>query len=339
VQKHFFIICILIFTLPIHRLFAQEELDVTDKNTIHDTAFYIDYYDDFVVRTYISSKYTRYRIRDNSRNLSLDYKPNSKTITGVGFNYKWIGLNLGFGFGFLNLDNKLYGETKYIDIQSHFYLKRITIDFWGHGFSGYYLENTEKYFPDSLEYYKRKDIGTSMLGFDISYLFNHKNFTYKASFVQTAQQKKSAGSFIIGASINLSGINADTLIVPNIDTALHFINGYNYTSSGFINLSPKVGYSYHYVFKDKWFASASLLFGIGIGNAWYLDQTNVLDNAARSGFFSSSTFRFSMGYSHEEWFAGIGVINNQHTILGPDKNNNINYLSGNFRLYVAYRFL
>ena len=337
-QKLFLIILTIFLTLSVHRLYAQDNI-VSEKEPTHDTAYYDDYYNKLVVRTYISSKYTRYRIRDNSRNLNLDYKPNSKTVTGIGFNYKWIGLNIGFGFGFLNRDNKLYGATKYIDIQSHFYLKKFTIDFWGHGFKGYYLDNTEKYFPDSLEYYKRSDIGTSMIGFDVSYLFNHKNFTYKASFVQTAQQKKSAGSFIIGGSANISSIVADTLIIPNIDTALHFINAYNYTESGFLTISPKFGYSYHYVYRDKWFASASLLFGVGIGTTWYLDNTLLNDNIGRSGIFASSTFRFSMGYSYDEWFAGLGVINNQHTILGPNKESNINYLSGNFRLYLAYRFL
>src|SRR5690349_1267228 len=99
--------------------------------TANDTAYVSDYTQDLAVRLYGSRKYTYYDMIDKAVDTKAFYRPNANINLGFGVNYKFIGINIGIKLPFLNDDDDRYGKTKLIDLQSHLYLRKMVVDFYG----------------------------------------------------------------------------------------------------------------------------------------------------------------------------------------------------------------
>lgn len=97
---------------------------------------------DLILRVYASQKYSSQTIIDHGEKMSLDYRPSNGYLVGLGFNYKFLGINIGTIFPFAQPDINRYGKTKYLDFQSHLYLRFLTVDFYTGYYKGFYLANS-----------------------------------------------------------------------------------------------------------------------------------------------------------------------------------------------------
>src|SRR5687768_12492840 len=143
---------------------------------------YYTSYDKIITgRFYFSQKYTSFRYRHDNEGINIRYRPNTTLNMGIGVTYKWATLNLAYGFGFLNRDQEK-GKTRYLDLQSHLYGRKLIVDVFGQFYNGFYLDN-DKLAPALNGYYLRPDIKVRFLGASGQYLFNHEKFSYRASFL------------------------------------------------------------------------------------------------------------------------------------------------------------
>ena len=173
---------------------SKDSINSSTKSNI------VDYSDKFALYLYAKQKTNHFGIYNLEVPL-IEYSPNDRLNIGFGFNYKWLGIGFAFNFGFVNNDNDKYGVTKRLDWQTNIYSKKFVVDFYLQYYQGYYVQNPQEVFPEWGEgddMYIRPDIKSASLGIGAMYIFNHKKFSYKSAFLQTAIQKKSAGSFMMG---------------------------------------------------------------------------------------------------------------------------------------------
>lgn len=310
------------------------------KDTIwpkHSSLYYDDYSNMLSLFLYAKQKYNSFSIDDPNQSSSLRYSPNKQLNIGFGFMYKWIGIGIGLNLGFVNNDDDLYGKTTRMDWQTNLYLKKMVIDFYLQLYQGFYLENPEDIFPDwnkDYEPYIRPDITTAAFGLSGLYIINNKRFSYKSAFFQSAIQKKSAGSFLIGGNFMMQGLTADSSIFPVNSTFAHLPNVVQNNGLYFGALGA---YAYNFIIRKHFFVSLSLSTTIQFGTS------TVTHDDGESNSFNLPIFhlqpRIALGINKVKWYAGFSAVQDSYFELENNDNKPYTYNlnSGNFRIFLGRR--
>lgn len=309
------------------------------KNALDSAYVSTFYYRYYLIRVYESTKYNNFKLIDRPHGENVVYKSNAQNNLGIGFTYKFFGLNIGYPFSFMNPGKEKYGKTKKLDAQTHLYLHKYAIDFYGQMYKGYYLAN-----PDDILTYKvepnyplRPDIRTRNFGLVFQYIFNHKKFSYRAAYVQNEIQKKSVGTWVAGAAAYYVGVQADSALLPPDIKNPNFFGGYNYNHSSLGSVSVNGGYAYTFVLKHSFFLMLSALGGAGVNYTNLSDQMNhVHMDKVLPGV--NVTTRVALGYNSDRYFAGIHYIGEIMENRAPGAHNWQEMTAGNFRVSVARRF-
>jgi hypothetical protein len=297
----------------------------------HDSSYYQSFERYITARVFLSQKFAGLELQRASNIARFRYLPNTSMNLGVGVTYQSISLNLGYGFGFLNTDHDR-GKTKAIDLQTHIYGRKWTIDLAGHLHKGMYL--TPRGFgaskPDN--FYLRPDIGIQLLGLSAYRLINPSRFSYRAALIQNEKQKKSAGSLLIGAEVYYGKIKADSSLVPSVLADQYSQKGVRRLD--FFKIGPGVGYAYTLVIRRDFFLTGSLCASLSLA---YSKQQGVNGKADKFELNKGFIYRLVAGYDKNNWNGSFSLVGHQMTITAvtsPDK-----YLlsSGDFRFTLARR--
>ncbi len=308
-------------------------------NTKHDIfdSVYIETYPELITgRLYLSEKSTNLTLKNNEEFVSLNYLPNTSLNLGVGATVKSFTLNLAYGFRFLN-PNEGQGKTRYLDLQSHVYTRKLVFDFFGQFYKGMYLDNTLVLVPEFPKpYFVRPDIYEQIFGLTALYVFNNKKYSYRAALIQNERQLKSAGSFLAGMEAYYGLVKADSALVPSFLDHSAFVELQGYERLSFLKIGPSVGYTYTLVVAKKFFAMASLTFnlGLGVNNAYNSNKDNISDFQIDLGAFG----RFAIGYNDPNWYLGLSIVNNEITTSSDSRILNADYGISNVRLNFVKRF-
>lgn len=308
-------------------------------NSKHDSfdSLYIETYPQLITgRFYLSQKSTNLTLTNNEEFVSLDYLPNTTLNLGMGATVKSFTLNLAYGFRFLNTDEG-QGKTRYLDLQSHVYTRKLVVDFYGQFYKGMYLENTRALDAGYRKpYYVRPDIYEQIFGLTALYVFNNEKYSYRAALIQNERQLKSSGSFLAGMEAYYGLVLADSSLVPTFLNHSAFVELEGYERLSFLKIGPSAGYTYTLVIAKKFFAMASLTFnfGMGVNNAYNPDKANISDFQADLGAFG----RFAIGYNDSNWYLGLSGIYNEITTSNDSRIFNTDYGISNVRLNFVKRF-
>lgn len=297
-----------------------------------DTTYYQPYTRQVTGRFYLSRKTTTLVYQNRDNNYTLRYRPNTTLNLGIGATYKWATLNLAYGFGFLN-PNRGRGKTRYLDLQFHSYGRKLTIDVLGQFYKGFYLSPKGRAAASETAYYQRPDLRVNILGATVQYIFNHKEFSYRAAFLQNEWQKKSAGTFIFGVEFYAGSVRADSTLVP---TAIDPVAAQQGTDKfRFVELGPNGGYAYTYVYNKHFFATGSASLSLDLGFNTFYDN-NGKTNA--SGLSPNTLFKISTGYNSSTWAFSILYVSSSLRLARDDDQRIIRLNTGNFRLNLVHRF-
>lgn len=307
--------------------------------TINDSSYIEDHSKDITFRLYGSRKYTYYDIVDTKNKRQIEYRPNSNFNVGFGFNYKFIGLNFGFNLPFINDNDDKFGKTKYLDLQSHLYLRKLVIDFYGQYYKGYYMDNPRKVlsnYDPAKGLPLRPDLYNLDLGLSVQYIFNDSRFSYRAAYLQNEYQKKSAGSFILGGEIFGVKIKADSSLVPTNIADASFLRDQHYYRTAIISAAVNAGYAYTFVYKQHFFLTLSLTGGLGVNHT----KLYMVDGyiSRDGGWQLNNTVRASIGYNSSLYFAGIHYVSMTTRSEMPIPNTFQTFGTGNFRVSLVRRF-
>lgn len=325
---------------PVKELVIKDSLPYP-KDTIWPKTI-AKYYDDYSnmlgLFLYAKQKYTSLAIYDKKNNKSIEYTPNKQLNVGFGFNYKWLGIGIAFKLGFLNNDDELYGKTKRMDWQTNIYLNKVVFDFYLQHYKSFYVNNPADVFSGWTggdNPYVRPDIESLSLGLSGMYVFNHDRFSYKAAFLQTAVQKKSAGSFLLGGSVFVQGLSADSSIFPSQSDFSYLPAITNHAA---IYYGVLTAYAYNFTIRDYYFISISLSASLSLGNtaSGHKDGTVIVAWVPTIHLQP----RMAFGYNKPKWYAGFSFVRDSY-FEGSDEVDasvDFSFNSGNFRIFLGRRF-
>lgn len=298
-------------------------------NPGNDTSYYKSYPQTLTTRIYFSQPYTALTLKALKGKTDLRYNPNTTRNIGVGATYHNISINLAYGFGFLNHD-KEKGETKYLDLQGHFYSPKWAADWFGQFYKGFHLypHGSASVNPDN--YYYRRDGKITLIGLAVNRVFNSTRFSYRASMIQNEWQKKSAGSLLIGAAAYYGIMKADSAWVP-----LQVKNSYaqaDIDNVRFFNIGPEIGYVYTLVIRQHFFATGSLILNLNLN---FLTAAGAITKDNKTGLSPAYLFKMAAGYNSNRWNLSANWTGNQIQVTGISSANKYLLHTGDYRIILA----
>ena len=251
---------------------------------------------------------------------------------GLGASYKWATLNVAYGFGFLNPDEEK-GKTHYIDLQIHGYGRKFTLDVLGQFYRGFYLSPQGAASMPG-HYYIRPDLRVNIVGGSFQYVLNYRQFSLRASYLQTEWQKKSAGSVLVGIEAYTGRIRADSTLTPTL------INrnaaNLNETKTTFFEFGPNLGYAYTLVMRDHFFVTGSASVSLDYG----INTLTKIDGSDNAGGLSSNVFtRLIGGYNSARLALSVIYINNGVRLASNNSDRELILNTGNLRICFVHRFV
>lgn len=190
-------------------------------------------------------------------------RPNGNTNLGFGFNYKSVGLSLSFGRPLSQTSIDKYGKTERFDVQVSYFGKRIGFDGFLQGYRGYYMANPMDFMEWDKAYNPQiSDLSVFSLGGNLFYMFNSKEFSYKAAYIRNEIQKKSAGSFSAGLFFYHDQVRSQNGFIPQ-EMPDSILSNFDLKEFDATSIGVSAGYQHTFVMGSNFFISFQLTPGIG----------------------------------------------------------------------------
>lgn len=233
--------------------------------------------------------------------------------------YKGIGLGLALN------PSKLIGKSKDMEYHITSYGNRMGVDVV---YETSKTDNGSGNIGDHHIDIKAGDVKRRNFAANYYYAFNGKHFSFPAAFTQSYKQRRSAGSWLIGASFqagktNLTASDSGFLQKATLRT-LDFAIG--------------AGYAHNICIGRRWLAHISLLPTIVIYDHSNTEGTNMPKTRMKYRFPNIlATGRTALLYSWKRQFAGVSsILDGSYT--GTDKYLAVYKLKWRIRLSYGFRF-
>jgi len=288
----------------------------------------------FTAMGQMTTNFERYVVSSSDYDAKLTFAQHPDLRIGPYFGWRW----LFFGYTY---DLTSLGKTRHKrgdKIEFSLYSSVIGVDLiWRRTGSDFYLksvsglgEEAKAYEGETFDDYIR----TNMMGVNIYYVFNHRKFSHPAIYSQSTIQRRSAGSWQLGASLTFHDIHFDYDALPK--SMFSELNAQNQYASlelvKYFDASITFGYAYNWVFHRGWCLGISLLPAIGYKRA--STQTAVFEEpegqdasgAEHPSYLSEKiddifrkrgnlnfnvTGRLGLIYNTGRWFTGLfGIVHN-----------------------------
>ncbi len=331
----------LIFVMGINFSYAQKEKNDNQffiDNLIdqwfkrqQDSTYIENYTNELSLRLLGVTKQNSFLLKDRNTDAMIRYQPESKESAGLGITYKWFTLDVTFKLGnprhdvesskAFDFQGRVFGLKQYVELAYKYYF-------------GYDIKNAKNLtdvLPDSVT--RRDDIRTSYLNLEYMYAFNYGRFSFKAPFFYNEIQKKSAGSFVAGASFVSYLLDGDKAILPE-EAWPDFNPKLTFHSLNLASLSVRFGYMYSIVIAKNFYITLGLIPGFGVSAGDYS-----VDKRELIGLFPSFNIKTmnAIGYNSRRFYGGI-LIEGDVSSARIDKKENIGIGHGKGKLFFGYRF-
>ncbi len=317
-----------------------------------DTAYI--HRDDYIFQALFQNIYSHesYKIRSKDGN-TIGFRPDASLKLGpyIGWSFIFVGLSfdilhLGQADERREMDLSLYTLPFVIDI---YYRKS------GGSYNIYGANLGDAIDITRLNGAQFRGFTSSVKGFDLYYIFNHRRFSYPAAYNQSSQQRHSAGTILAGFGFTRHKLSIDwddltNLIIektgaPSEDIEEIVSNSLEFNKITYTDISLSGGYAYNWVFARNWLLGASASIGLSYKqtisdsergfDAFRLSFTNLRDFK-----FSDLTFdfmgRLGLVYNTGKWFAGLSAI--IHSYNYSTDNFSTNNSFGTINIYAGLNF-
>lgn len=328
-----------------HR-FSREERLVHKFNEI-DTAYIEPQKYNFALMFQNTNTYEVYRLSSSSGQ-SITFAPEATVRVGPYFGWRWIFL--GYTLDIKHLDFWHKNESPRQEYDLSLYSSMIGLDIYyrktGNDYKIRQLGLGRDINTDPVRGTGFGGLTSTIKGFNLYYIFNHRRFSYPAAFSQSTIQRHSAGSPLLGIGYTRHSLDVDweelNRIVTGrlgirpadtpIDSTLMF-GQVKYT-----DVSVSGGYAYNWVFARNWLLAGSLSLALA-----YKRSTG--DVTHRSFSFSDFKFnninfdgigRFGLVWNNSRWFAGMSTI--LHAYNYRRSKFSTNNFFGSVNLYAGFNF-
>ena len=286
-------------------------------------------------------------VLNNQQRHHLTLAPEPAIRIGPYLGWRWIflGYTIDIKHPFFNST-----EQKRKEFDLSLYSSKIGFDLYyrktGQDFKIRRLSMEDKIDTTPLEGMSFDGVESTVKGFNIYYIFNHRRFSYPAAFSQSTTQRKSAGSPLIGIGYTKHTLKFDwaefyrlafkhlkmNVKIEDIEDLLE-TEEIRYT-----NISVSGGYAYNYVFAHNWLLAASATLGLAYKHSGgkILEDNFSLRRIISNNINFIGTTRFGVVWNNTKWYAGTSLI--MHSFSYHREHFSTRNLFGNLNFYVGMNF-
>lgn len=297
-----------------------------------------EFHDRINIKPIFTARSLQVQLEEQERQVSeITYKPSSSSYFGLGFYLFDLNLELSFKLpqNEESTPSQIYGKTRSFDFQTNIYAKKWGADIAYQRYNGMYLDNTDRHFNDWQEgepFIIRDDLIVRYFQLNTFYFFNHDQFSFRSPYLQSEQQLKSAGSFLVNILISTFRFGADSTLIPE-SAKPFFPQNEGLQRARVTTLAIMPGYSYTYTYRN-FYVNASL--SIGPGHLWLKYNREGRDKEDIS-IQPVINARAAVGYNGDWFFTGLTGVNQ---FVSADVDNlKINSSSGNIKFFFGFRII
>lgn len=309
-----------------------------------DTHYVEPQHYNYTVMLQNTNTYEVYHI-SNREGQEVVFTPSPSYRLGPYFGWRWIFLGYTIDLTHLGSDSKKQ------DFNLSLYSNQIGVDiFYRKSGTDYRISKVDLGNGTDMSGVKNmcfEGFQTSIKGFNLYYIFNHRKFSYPAAYSQSTVQRRSCGSPLLGIGYTKHNLKIDldglrTLLnehIPEgqppvvIDSTMMF-NKVSYT-----DYSVSGGYAYNWVFAYNWLFDISLQAALGYKHTVSDTQDNQ-SSLFRNFDFKNLNFdgiiRLGVVWNNTRWYFGSSAV--FHTYHYSKSQFSTNNMFGNVNFYVGYNF-
>jgi hypothetical protein len=339
-MKRNLILVVLLCLATFIQLLAVEKDSIVQVKPLKYDTNYIKSYRDLVHIALVGvNKQTGVTFANVNSTYDLNFATNNPFGFGMSVDYKWVTFEYTKTFGGLELRTAKKGESDAFSFSFGLTGRRLRMDFFVRSTTGFYLKNIEDYDPDWFNHNTRyphfDSLSNVTLALSVYYTFNHKKYSNTAALWQIDQQKKSAGSFVLGFLTNLEGISTTQPLMLN-DTLLTNNVYPNFKEGASIKVGLSGGYMHTFVILKRFYIHGAIIQGFlysrGVTDFYNQQETRIYNSMGISLYS-----RLTAGYNGNRFYGGIFFVSDgfiDDALGDAYAVTSYNY----FRIYMGYRF-
>lgn len=290
-----------------------------------------------------TNTYEIYKLRSKSGQ-SITFAPEPTYKVGPYVGWRWIFL--GYTFDIKNLN----ASKRKTEVDLSLYSSLFGIDLY-YRKTGDDYRIREAHLSDDTGHHDLKGVpfsglSASIKGFDVYYIFNHKKFSYPAAFSQSTNQRRSAGSPLLGIGYTAHTLNLDADKLKDVVESVTDGNGQTvkldsglmFKQVRYSSYSVSGGYAYNWVFARNWLFAASLSMAVA-----YKKSDGDIE-PRKSSTFAIGDFnfddinldgigRFGVVWNNTKYYAGMSTI--VHSFTYRKSQFSVNNMFGSLNFYVG----
>ena len=301
----------------------------------------------FAFMIQITNTYEVYRLSSSSEQ-SITFAPEATVRIGPYFGWRWIFLGYTLDIKHLDFWHRNNNPRQEYDLS--LYSSMLGLDI-------YYRKTGNDYKIRQL--YLGKNIDTEPIrgtnfggltstikGFNLYYIFNHRRFSYPAAFSQSTIQRRSAGSPLLGIGYTQHTLTVDwnelndvikerlgnRVSSSPIDSTLMF------SEVKYTDVSVSGGYAYNWVFARNWvlagFVSLALAYKRSSGDVTH--RSFSISDFKFNNINIDGIGRFGVVWNNSRWYAGMSTI--LHAYNYRRSNFSTNNFFGSINVYAGFNF-
>ena len=254
---------------------------------------------------------------------------NSNLVSNIGLSLSFMAVSVGYS---VNVSNLLHGSKQSNKVDFSFTCARFTAD-------AYYWENSNEtnviYTDQTHDRYKFKQSGMTRkaMGVTAYYFFNNRRYAQAAAYCFSKYQKRNAGSWLAGISLQHFDVKFDEEQLPEESREALI----KYGSQGYLtrvlynDYCVLFGYGHNWVLGRKWLINTTVTPYLG-----YRYNHFHTDDHMASAVSLNIRVRTAAVYNHKNYFIGFQGFADHHRY--KTKNSRLVNSTIDFTALVGIRF-
>lgn len=319
------------------------EFNMTDSNYIEPQHF------NYTVMLQNTNTYEEYTLYDKEGQ-SITFAPDVSYRLGPYLGWRWLFLGYTLDVKHINASSS-HTNKKELDLS--LYSSMLGIDlFWRQTGNDYHIQRMKLgEHLDTSPMHKQAFDGfkSSIKGFNLYYIFNHRKFSYPAAYAQSTIQRRSVGSVLLGIGYTQHELEVDwdklnDLVDSKLNQAkreedkARIDSSLMFSKVKYSDYSATIGYAYNWVFAKNWLFNASASVGVAYNQSHSdseKDNFNVRNFRFRN-FNFDGVGRFGLVWNNTRWYAGASAIIHSYNYEKDKFSTNNSF--GSLNIYVGVNF-
>lgn len=275
----------------------------------------------------------------------IAFAPDPTFRLGPYLGWRWVFLGYTLDLKHLNASSQ-HTNKKEFDLS--LYSSMLGIDlFWRQTGNDYHIQRLK--LNDDMDRSTMRKVPfdgfeSSIKGFNLYYIFNHRKFSYPAAYSQSTVQRKSAGSLLLGLGYTHHTLEVDWDKFGNLldehlgkkaDGTSWIEESLTFSKVKYNDFSVTCGYAYNWVFAKNWLFNAST----SVGVAYNQSSSSSSYSASHIKDFSFKNFnfdgigRFGIVWNNTKWYVGASTIIHSYNYKKEQFSTNNSF--GSLNIYVG----